>query len=340
MKKNKKDDCNVDAVIVWVDDSDIEWRREKIKYEVTNQQDTRECRFRDWGTLRYLFRGLEKFAPWINHIFFVTCGQIPTWLNKDNPKLKLVNHSEFMDSRTLPTFNSSAIISSLHKIEALSEYFILFNDDCFLTRKTQKKDFFINNMPVDMFMEYPIGCTKENEIMTHIQLNNYNIMAKYYTRKMIKKRLKSKIINWHYGGYFFYNLIVFFIPYPHFFGLLTPHFPQAYLKSCCIELWELEKERFEENEYHRFRDRRDVTEYSFRMWNLLKGNFVPRNRLKNGKFFKAGVQNKKIYKAIISQKYKMICINDEEKEDEFESTKNKICNAFEKILPEKGMFEK
>ena len=28
-----------------------------------------ENRFRDWGLLRYWFRGAECFAPWVNRIF-------------------------------------------------------------------------------------------------------------------------------------------------------------------------------------------------------------------------------------------------------------------------------
>ena len=33
--------------------------------------------YRDWGTFKYWFRGVEKFAPWINKVYLVTDDQIP-----------------------------------------------------------------------------------------------------------------------------------------------------------------------------------------------------------------------------------------------------------------------
>ena len=42
--------------------------------------------------LRYSLRSLEMFAPWIRHVYIVTNGQIPYWLNLDNPRLTLITH--------------------------------------------------------------------------------------------------------------------------------------------------------------------------------------------------------------------------------------------------------
>ena len=47
-----------------------------------------------------------------------------------------------------------------------------------------------------------------------------------------------------------------------------------------------------------------------------------------------------IESAILKQKYKMICINDEYSGDNFEGTRDRIINAFENILPEISSFEK
>ncbi|MBQ6357217.1 MAG: capsule biosynthesis protein CapK, partial [Solobacterium sp.] len=38
-------------------------------------------RFKDWGLFKYWFRGVEKFAPWVNKIYFITWGHVPTWLD-------------------------------------------------------------------------------------------------------------------------------------------------------------------------------------------------------------------------------------------------------------------
>ncbi|KAE8990928.1 hypothetical protein PR001_g21368 [Phytophthora rubi] len=42
-------------------------------------------RFRDNEELRYSLRSLEKYAPWVRHIYVVTDGLIPSWLDIDRP---------------------------------------------------------------------------------------------------------------------------------------------------------------------------------------------------------------------------------------------------------------
>ena len=88
----------IDFVITWVDDSDPKWRKEFEYYSAKESRciNTDTCRYRDWDTLRYWFRGVEKFAPWVNKIYFVTYGHLPEWLKTDNPKLVIVNHEDFI----------------------------------------------------------------------------------------------------------------------------------------------------------------------------------------------------------------------------------------------------
>ena len=47
--------------------------------------------------LRYSLRSLEKFAPWVRHVFIVTNGQIPYWLDLNSPRLTLVTHQVSAD---------------------------------------------------------------------------------------------------------------------------------------------------------------------------------------------------------------------------------------------------
>lgn len=49
-------------------------------------------RFEDNEELRYSLRSVERHAPWVRHIFIVTNGQIPSWLNLDNPRVTVVTH--------------------------------------------------------------------------------------------------------------------------------------------------------------------------------------------------------------------------------------------------------
>ena len=62
----------IDFVIIWVDGGDAEWRKEKNKYAgIPNEEINGDARFRDWDNLKYWFRGVEKFAPWVGNIYFV-----------------------------------------------------------------------------------------------------------------------------------------------------------------------------------------------------------------------------------------------------------------------------
>ena len=84
----------IDIVIPWVDGNDPIWIEEKNKYLKVNG-DKSQNRFRDWGNLQYIFRGIEKFMPWINKVFFVTWGHLPKWINTNYEKLEIVNHKDF-----------------------------------------------------------------------------------------------------------------------------------------------------------------------------------------------------------------------------------------------------
>ena len=94
---------SMDFVIPWVDGSDPAWRAERELWLARERRDPflakwndGEQRYRDNGLLRYWFRGVEKFAPWVNKIFFVTYGHVPDWLNTAHPKLQIVKHEDFI----------------------------------------------------------------------------------------------------------------------------------------------------------------------------------------------------------------------------------------------------
>jgi len=160
----------IDIVYTWVDGSDPLWLARKEQYlalelskknisdEYTQelQQEYRKClnlkaltvdsathnRFADHDELRYSLRSVYLNAPFVNHIYIVTMNQIPGWF-KPHPKVTFVNHADiFPNSADLPTFNSHAIESNLHRIPGLSEYFLYFNDDVFLGNLVIPEDFF------------------------------------------------------------------------------------------------------------------------------------------------------------------------------------------------------
>src|SRR5690606_13050857 len=136
----------VDVVYTWVDSADPAWReahrRYSQEYEAHNPSADNAERYIDREELRYSLRALWLFAPFVRHIYLVTADQRPSWL-VDHPKLTVVSHREiFPDPSVLPTFNSHAIESCLHRIPGLSEHFLYLNDDVFLGREARPEDFF------------------------------------------------------------------------------------------------------------------------------------------------------------------------------------------------------
>ena len=146
------DRYKIDFVIPWVDGGDPEWLKEKNEYSgrKTEEDDDRSIRFRDWETLKYWFRGVEKNAPWVNRIHFITWGHLPKWLNTDHPKIHIVNHKDYIPEKYLPTFSSHVIELNMHRIPELSDNFVYFNDDIFILDTVKEEDFFVDGVPRDL----------------------------------------------------------------------------------------------------------------------------------------------------------------------------------------------
>ena len=344
---------DIDVIVYWVDSGDAKWRQKRDSYcqnkdcgdltDNTKNSDSADNRYRDWDNLKYLFRGIEQYAPWVRKVFFVSDGQIPTWLRTDHDKLVIVDHKDYMPEKYLPTFSANPIELNFHRIEGLSERFLVVNDDFFFTSPTTAGDFFVDGKPVDIMMEYPVMCSGYNPVFSSIITNDHNLVGKHFARKEYKKRLRGKILSPKYGAYFIYNLLMYLIPFPKYFGLLTPHFTRPYLKSSMEKVWELEEQKLDETCMHKFRDRDDVNIYVFRNYNILSGNFVPGNIHKMGHaFYIKDVEDgaRESAAAIKSRKYKLVCLNDDCKPEAFEECKALINEAFETILPDKCSYEK
>ncbi|BCY14522.1 exopolysaccharide phosphotransferase [Actinoplanes sp. L3-i22] len=143
-------DFPVDVVYTWVDGDDPAWRRRKERALAENPwvgaahgQAANDARFTNRDELRYSMRALHHFAPWVRHVYLVTDDQVPAWLDLAHPRLTVVGHREvFGDTGTLPTFNSQAIESRLHRIPGLAEHFLYLNDDVILARPVTPDLFF------------------------------------------------------------------------------------------------------------------------------------------------------------------------------------------------------
>jgi hypothetical protein len=139
----------VDVVYTWVDGQDPEWQatlRDVLEDHDGPAADHSmdPARFRSRDELLYSMRSVWALCGWVRKIFVVTAGQVPGWL-VGHDRVRVVDHDEILPASALPTFNSHAIESSLHRIDELAEHFIYLNDDMFVGRPLRPEIFFTPN---------------------------------------------------------------------------------------------------------------------------------------------------------------------------------------------------
>lgn len=328
----------IDIVIPWLDSSDENWIKSfnKCKYkELQSGEDlslnmNNEARYRDYNTLKYWFRMVERNMEWVNKIYLVTANQVPKWLNTNNERIRVVFHEEFMHENHLPTFNSSAIMINLHKIRGLSENFILFNDDMFPINKCQREDFFINDFPCDSLTFSPIY--PDTDGFSHMLLNNMRKINLKYNKKNIKN-VYSRHYHWQ-------DCIrnVFCAPYNFIPGFFDYHIALPFRKSDFEKGWEMFSEDLEKTSKHKFRTNDDLTEWLFRYIRLCENKFSAYNVRKLGKLIDLSNLDE-VKEELGRNKYKILCINDTNNNINFENNISEVIELFEKNYSQKSDFE-
>ena len=342
-ENNCKNDDRVDIVITWVNGEDPSWRSLKNKYRQEKDPgaaiDDSEVRYRDWGLLPYLLRGISKFAPWAGKIFLVTADQKPDFLagyleKGISDKLVLVSHRDFIPEEYLPTFSSRTIELNFHRIPGLSERFVYFNDDVLLTAPTVLDDFFRGDLPRDMHIQNVILPVAEN--MPPVQTNNMKIVNKYYSKKDFMKNHRDLWLRPCYGK----NLIRNFLlrSWGAFTGFYDPHVSLSLTKKMMQEMWDKEFKALDDTCRRKFKSTEDVNIWLFRYMYLASGDFCPRPA-SFGKYLELTDDNGKIFSDISRGKYKVICLNDTKACKDFNGEKAKLLKVLEGLFPEKSPFE-
>lgn len=305
----------IDIVVTYVDPRVKEWQEEHEFWEKTemvqkkllsSKQNTGDCRYRNWDTLKYWFRGVEKNMPWINKVFLIVENEkhIPEWLNINHPKLKIVYHRDYMPVELLPTFNSNAIEMFFYKIPELSDLYLLSNDDCFV----------INPLPETMF--YDEGIVKNKTTTWFVRqtgefnrtlCNNHSLLVKNNIISNSYKFVDSHLIELHQK-----SLEEKFI-----------------IKNYDVIYKSLASSHF-----------RHITNYTnWMLSDLLKAQKTTKNNpyiYKKSYFVNIRGGSFDIQKAKISE---MLCLNDHPETD-FEKAKITVHKFLEEVLPEKSSFEK
>ena len=148
----------IDAVITWVDGLDPAHLQKRQIFmgsapHLFHENATNPHRWACNGEIYLCLASLEHNAPWLRKIWIITDEQSPDLSRLSaalRAKVHLVDHSDIFANHgaALPTFNSLAIETFMWNIKDISDRFIYFNDDVFLTAPCQKSDFFSPSGPI------------------------------------------------------------------------------------------------------------------------------------------------------------------------------------------------
>lgn len=298
----------IDYVIPWVNPNDELWvedyNREAVK--AGKEIKSSDERFRDFGILKYQFRSIEMFAPWINKVFLLvhSSSQIPDWMNREN--LVIIKHKNFIPEEFLPCFNSNTIDMFLGNIPNLSEKFIYSNDDCLFNSPVVPEDFFEGDK-VKSFM------TKKRELNTDFQ----RVTKRSYD--IVKKDNNGKRC------------------LPEGVWLRPSHSQLPMLKSSCREVLKNHIVTIF-NSISTFRDEtKNFNQYMYSCYNVIMDKQVQGQKISGYYNYSSKERAAIAAEELSNPTRKLVCLNDTENtQDEFVSL---IDNILSEKFPVKSKFE-
>ena len=292
----------MDIVITYVNGLDPLWQKE---YERHTNIPILEKRFRDWGTLQYLFRGIATNMPFIRRVHLIVAqeSQVPEWINRD--EVNVVLHKDIIPEVYLPTFNCNPIEMHLHRIKDLDEEYLYFNDDMFPMLPCKPTDFFRGGKGV-------IG------ISHHLVVSDMFKRICRNSDRMARKALGLK---------------------PSWFFLRPQHICSPMLRSVCEELYaKIENEI--KSSLTRVRTGDNLNQYLYLDYMHLQGVIIPERLSK--RHFSVGITSTKHLRQFIEQPTrKLVCVNDVQlSEERYIELRKSLLDAFNNRFPEKSKFEK
>ena len=290
----------MDAVITYVDGNDPAWRQDYLA--AAGKEPAK--RYRDWGTLPYLLRGIDRHLPFVERVFLVVSreSQVPAWV--DRGQVQVVLHADILPAACIPTFNSTAIELFLHRIPGLAEQYLYFNDDFFPVGDAVADDFFPGGRPAIGFSQHLLA----------------RGLYKRQTRNA--DRLAREALS---------------LP-PRLRFLRPQHTCSPMLRSVCGELFAKAEPQLLAS-VTPFRTAQNINQYVFLDYALLSGRGISR-RISNRHVSLAATTPARLAAAILSPDRTMLCINDVEMGPErYAALRQAMLSAFAARFPEKSRFE-
>lgn len=243
----------IDVVYTWVDGDDpvLAARRSKYREGIDLDIAGREVgpsRYTNHDELKYSLRSLHMYAGFVRHVYLVTDGQVPQWLDTDSDWITVVDHRDVFQAEALPVFNSHAIETRLHHVPGLSDRYLYFNDDVFVNRPVTPEAFFYGNGIAKLpFSPNKLGLGAPHPLEpapNSAGKNARELIARTFGRTITHKSL---------------------------------HVPHPQLLSVFREISDAGFEEFERTTYSKFRATTDVASVAalHHYWALLSGRGVP-----------------------------------------------------------------
>ncbi len=178
----------VDVVYTWVDGEEPAMRAKRAGYQERGtaeilDKETNASRYTSHDELKYSLRSLAMYADFVRHIYIVTDGQKPHWLDDTAPGITVVDHRDIFPADVLPVFNSHAIETRLHHIPGLSDHYLYFNDDVFVGRRITPEHFFHSSG----LMKIPVSPLKIGVGKPHAEETATNSASKNVRRLLLEK---------------------------------------------------------------------------------------------------------------------------------------------------------
>jgi hypothetical protein len=292
----------MDIVITYVDGNDPLWKQDYEKY---SDVPVLEKRFRDWGTLRYLLRGIEKYMPFVSNVFLVVSheSQVPEWI--DRTAVRVVLHEDFIPKTLLPTFNCNPIEMHLHNIEGLSEQYIYFNDDLFPVAESRPEDFYRDGKAVLGFSRHLFAGGMFKRICRNSDRRARSILSMTDSLCFIRPQ----------------------------------HSCQPMFKSVCFKVYDSLKDEILTS-MTRIRTSANLNQYLYLDYAFYSGRMIS-ERISCKHFSAAVTSPARLSKFIKNPSRKFLCINDVRLgERKFVRMQSAVIKAFETRFPHKSRFEK
>lgn len=291
----------MDIVITYVNGLDPEWQKE---YEAHTNTPILEKRFRDWGTLKYLFRGIAKNMPFIRKVHLVVSGesQVPEWINRN--EVNVVLHKDIIPQELLPTFNCNPIEMHLHNISELDEEYLYFNDDIFPMLPCKPTDFFQDGKGI-------LGMSRH--IFAFGMFRQICLNSDRTARKALQRTA------------------------PLYF-LRPQHVCTPMLKSEVEEVYKLVKEEIMDS-FTITRTNKNLNQYLYLDYMYLKKKII--NERISKKHFSIGITSAEhLRKFIEKPTHKLTCINDVQLSDKrYKELQSTLLDAFEHAFPSVSKYE-